>query len=118
MRSAALFRCTAGSLTQSMLRILLLVGGGANLRKQLVGGLVVDRYPHQDVGRKHIFSVERSVPIIGSCDHGAVEIQAAVQALGAVEGDEIGHDVASGTRADRTRSDAGVASDLEGSRQQ
>jgi hypothetical protein len=31
--------------------ILLLVGGGANLREQFVGRIVVDGGPHEDVGR-------------------------------------------------------------------
>ena len=69
-----------------------LCGGGTNLREQLVGRRVVDRCPHEDVGRKHLFPVERSVPIIGGRDHGAVEKTGRLPAPLSLDGQPSGAD--------------------------
>ena len=64
-----------------------------NEREQFVGALVRDVPAHQDVGRQHLLAVVGAVPFGVARNDGAVEVDAAVDALGTAERDEVGDDV-------------------------
>src|SRR5215472_10117435 len=92
----------------------LLLRRAAHCRKKLVPTLIVHRSAHQDVRRKNaLLVVIDLVPVVRDADHGAVEVEAAVDALRPAEGDEVGDHVGLGARADRTRGDARVTTQLD-----
>src|SRR6266851_8061709 len=80
---------------------------------QFAGLLVVDRFPDQDIRRRHGASVIKPIPGIGGRGDCAVEAQAAVNALGTAKRDEVRYQVRLSAGADWPRGNGNVATKLE-----
>jgi hypothetical protein len=66
----------------------------------------------------HLLAVIRLVPIVGSVDDRAIEVEAAIDTLRAAECDQVGGEVGLGAGAHRARGNAHVRPQLERRRQQ
>src|SRR5437762_6184353 len=109
-------RASAG-LEGLLKRLLALAGLGARsaiqCRGEPVGLRIVRARANEDIRWLGVAAVIGPVPVIGDMDHGAIEIQAAVNALGAGEGDEVRGHIGVCACAYRARGDAGITTDLD-----
>src|SRR6266566_8629695 len=87
--------------------------GGGDYVNQFAGLLVVDRFPDQDIRRRHGASVIKPIPAVGGRGDRAVEAQAAVNALGTAKRDEVRDQIRLSAGADWPRGNGNVAAKLE-----
>src|SRR6266550_4531132 len=87
--------------------------GSCDYVNEFVGLLVVDRFPDQDIRRVHSAPVIKPIPRVGRRSDGAVEIQAAVNALGTAKRDEVRDQIRLSAGADWPGGDGNVSAKLE-----